>query len=137
MVSPSSYQAHTPLAKKYRQLVWSSLDCDLPKTALFYAERYFYSSQQSNHDARHLLAETMMRCGQVHSAQNVVKDMGCAGCAEILSQCCTKLGRYRQAEDALRATFTKGRLPEVPGESEWCSYGGGQRYTAGRHPPRF
>ncbi|KAG9001739.1 anaphase-promoting complex subunit cdc27 [Tulasnella sp. JGI-2019a] len=113
---PLGSPAHTPLAKRYRQLIWSALDCDLPRTALFYAERYFYSNDPTggnNHDARHLLAQTMMRCDQVHSAQNVVKDMGCAVCAEVYSQCCTRLGRWRQAEDALRHALNKPRLPEV------------------------
>ncbi|KAG8844122.1 anaphase-promoting complex subunit cdc27 [Tulasnella sp. 330] len=115
MILPTTSPAHTSLAKRYRQLIWSALDCDLPRTALFYAERYFYSSgpMGDNHDARHLLAQTLMRCDQVHSAQNIVKDMGCTVCCEVYSQCCTRLGRWRQAEDALKASLSKPKLPDV------------------------
>ncbi|KAG8897142.1 anaphase-promoting complex subunit cdc27 [Tulasnella sp. 403] len=99
-----------PLAKKYRSLIWSFLDCDLTRTALFYAERYFYTDT-NNHDARHLLATSLLRCGQVHSASNVVmKERGCAGCMEVHAQCCTRLGRYRQAEDTLKLCMSLDRM---------------------------
>lgn len=117
----SQSMAYTPLAAKYRHLIWSALDCDLPKTALFYAERYFYSSPgtpsdpNSNHDARHLLAQALVRCGQVHSAQNIVQKMECGACAEVYAQCCSKLGNWRQAQEALGVSLSRPRLPDPPG----------------------
>lgn len=99
-------------SRKFRSLIWQYLDCDLPRTALFYAERYFYSfpdPQVPSHDARHLLATSLLRCNQIHSAQHLVKDASCLACMEIFAECCMKLGRFRQGQDALSKCVGKGR----------------------------
>ncbi|KAH9946284.1 protein prenylyltransferase [Epithele typhae] len=96
--------APTPqLCQRYSSLVWSCLDADLHKTALFYAERY-YVLDTNNHDARHLYATALLQAGQPHSAHhltNVPLDKRCTGCVEIIAKCCAKLGRHRQAREAL------------------------------------
>ncbi|KAG8970835.1 anaphase-promoting complex subunit cdc27 [Tulasnella sp. 419] len=143
-----------PIAQKYRSLIWSSLDCSLYKTALFYAERYFYSEQhlyihstdstyppnqlQQFHDARHLLAECLLRNNQVHSAIQLIGGKSavgaggfgnnpwgtddCVACVEVFSRCCVKLGRFRQGHEALSKVMElkrkgKGiRMPNVTQE---------------------
>ncbi|KAG9000965.1 anaphase-promoting complex subunit cdc27, partial [Tulasnella sp. 427] len=109
----------TPLSRKFRSLIWQYLDCDLPRTALFYAERYFYSfpdPQGPSHDARHLLATSLLRCNQVHSAQHLVKDLNCLACTEVFAECCMKLGRFRQGQDALSKCVGKARNDPLPSE---------------------
>lgn len=95
------------LAQRFQSLVWSCLDNDLTKTAVFHAERY-YALDQRNHDSRHIYATALLREGQTHSALtlvNVSKDIQCSGCLEIQARCCTALGRHRQARDALEVTL--------------------------------
>lgn len=93
-----------PLCQRYGALIWSLLDAGLHKSALFYAERYFVEDVQ-NHDARHLYATVLIEAGQPHSAHRLVnvpaKGAGCTGCLHVLAQCCMKLGRHRQAREAL------------------------------------
>lgn len=95
------------LCQRFHALVWSCLDSDLNKSAVFYAERYFAMDQQ-NHDARHLYATALLREGQTYSAMclvNIPSDVRCSGCSEIKSKCCVALGRHRQAREALEETL--------------------------------
>ncbi|KAI0041541.1 TPR-like protein [Auriscalpium vulgare] len=91
------------LSQRFGTLVWSCIDADLHKSAIFYAERYF-ALDQENHDARHLYATAMLRAGQPHSALHLVnlpQDQRCSGCSELKAKCCSLLGRHRQAREAL------------------------------------
>ncbi|KAA1471266.1 TPR-like protein [Dentipellis sp. KUC8613] len=91
------------LSQRFNSLVWTCLDADLFKSAIFYAERY-YALDQTSHDARHLYASAMLRAGQSQSALHLVtlpQDQRCSGCLEIKSKCCTALGRHREAREAL------------------------------------
>ncbi|KAG5647154.1 hypothetical protein DXG03_001109 [Asterophora parasitica] len=95
------------LAQRFQSLVWSCLDADLTKTAVFHAERY-YAVDQHNHDSRHLYATALLREGQTYSALNLVNQpstIRCSGCLEIKAKCCTALGRHRQAREALEASM--------------------------------
>ncbi|KAJ3510682.1 hypothetical protein NMY22_g15903 [Coprinellus aureogranulatus] len=95
------------LPQRFQSLVWSCLDSDLVKTAVFHAERY-WSIDKSNHNARHLYATALLRAQQTYSALHLVsgpQDQQCTGCLEIKAKCCTALGRYRQAREALDATL--------------------------------
>ncbi|KAG6919963.1 hypothetical protein DXG01_013312 [Tephrocybe rancida] len=88
-------------------LVWSCLDADLTKTAVFHAERY-YSLDKNNHDSRHLYATALLREGQTYSALSLVNQPStsvCSGCLEIKAKCCTALGRHRQSREALEASL--------------------------------
>ncbi|KAF7304666.1 TPR-REGION domain-containing protein [Mycena kentingensis (nom. inval.)] len=91
------------LAKRYEELVWTCLDADLCKSAVFYAERYF--AILTNHNSRHLYATALLRQGQPHAALSVVANYSCGGCFEVKAKCCTALGRHRQAKDALDASI--------------------------------
>ncbi|KAF9533502.1 hypothetical protein CPB83DRAFT_889998 [Crepidotus variabilis] len=102
---PPSY--YPVLCQRFQSLVWSCLDSDLTKTAVFHAERYF-ALDRSNHESRHLYATALIREGQTYSALALVngpQDEQCTGCLEIKAKCCTVLGRHRQARDALEATL--------------------------------
>ncbi|KAL0947081.1 hypothetical protein HGRIS_013222 [Hohenbuehelia grisea] len=95
------------LAQRFQSLIWSCLDADLTRTAIFYAERY-YATDKSNHDARHLYATSLLREGQTYSAMylvNIPRDEACTGCLELKAKCCTALGRHRQAREALEETL--------------------------------
>jgi hypothetical protein len=95
------------LSQRFQSLVWSCIDSDLVKTAVFHAERY-YSLDKTNHDARHLYATALLRAQQTYSALHLVsgpRDEQCTGCLEIKAKCCTVLGRYRQAREALDTTL--------------------------------
>ena len=95
------------LSHRFKSLAWSCLDSDLVKSAVFHAER-FYSLDPRNHDARHLYATALLRAQQTYSALHLVNgsaDEQCTGCLEIKAKCCTALGRYRQAREALDATL--------------------------------
>lgn len=99
------------LCQQYGALIWSLLDANLHKSALFYAERY-YVQDPRNHDARHLYATVLIEAGQPHSAQRLVnmpaKEARCTGCLYVLAQCCMKLGRHRQAREALEGCLRDG-----------------------------
>jgi Anaphase-promoting complex, cyclosome, subunit 3 len=100
--SPPSF-----LAQRFQSLIWSCLDSDLTKTAVFHAERYF-AMDRTNHDSRHLYATTLLREGQTYSALyfvNGAQDDQCTGCLDIKSKCCVALGRHRQAREALEGTL--------------------------------
>jgi anaphase-promoting complex subunit 3 len=95
------------LAQRFQSFVWSCLDSDLTKTAVFHAERY-YAMDPRNHEARHLYATALLREGQIHSALtlvNLMPEVQCSGCLELQAKCCTALGRHRQAREALEATI--------------------------------
>ncbi|KAF8892565.1 hypothetical protein BD779DRAFT_1509674 [Infundibulicybe gibba] len=95
------------LSQRFQSLVWSCLDSDLTKTAVFHAERY-YAADPHNHDSRHLYATALLREGQTYSALalvNIPTDAQCTGCLEIKARCCTALGRHREAREALEATL--------------------------------
>ena len=98
--SPST-SAH--LNQRYSSPIWSCLDADLVRSAVFYAERY-YVHDAANHDARHLYATALLRSGQPHSAHHLVdlaSDSRCSGCLELKARCCSSLGRHRKAREAL------------------------------------
>lgn len=91
------------LAQRFQSLVWSCIDSDLTRSAVFYAERNFALNQKS-HDARHLYATALLREGQTYSALclvNIPRDQQCGGCLELKAKCSTALGRHRQAREAL------------------------------------
>lgn len=95
------------LCQRFQALIWSCLDSDLTKTAVFYAERYFAMEPQS-HEARHLYATALLQQGQPHSALTLVKvprEQQCIGCLELKAKCCTALGRHRQAKEALEESL--------------------------------
>lgn len=98
------------LGPHFTSLVWSCLDADLHKSALFYAERYFVLDT-NNHDARHLYATALLRAGHPHSAHYLVNppiDNWCGGCLEIKARCCATLGKHRLAREAVEASL---RIP--------------------------
>ncbi|KAI0062242.1 TPR-like protein [Artomyces pyxidatus] len=104
------------LSQRFSALVWSCLDADLFKTAVFYAERYF-ALDTENHDARHLYATAMLRAGQPHSALHLVNmppDHRCSGCSEIKAKCCSALGRHRQAREALEESLKDSAYSPSP-----------------------
>ncbi|KAI8998827.1 protein prenylyltransferase [Trametes punicea] len=105
------------LCQRYASLIWSCLDANLHKSALFYAERYFVLDI-SNHDARHLYATALLEYGQPHSAHRLVnvpaKETRCTGCLNILGECCMKLGRHRQAREALEACLRDRSYTPTP-----------------------
>ena len=115
-----SYLPH--FAQRYQSLIWSCLDSDLTKTAVFHAERY-YSIDKRNHDSRHMYATALLREGQTHSALNLVNipsDIQCGGCLEIKAKCCTALGRHRQAQEALEATLQAPPTGKSLPSAEYC-----------------
>lgn len=101
--SPSSHY----VGLRLRALIWSCLDCDLVRSAVFFAERY-YCIDPDNHQARHLYASALLRAGHTHSALHRVQDQSCLGCTEVYSRCCNALGRFREGEEALRRCMGKG-----------------------------
>ena len=102
---PVPSQSH--LCHRFNTLIWSFLDAELYKSAIFYAERYFVLDT-TNHDARHLYATSLLRSGQPHSAYHFVTQpasIRCSGCLEVKSKCCTALGRHRVAREALEESL--------------------------------
>ncbi|PPQ68934.1 hypothetical protein CVT25_009028 [Psilocybe cyanescens] len=107
MQSESTASFYPHLRQRFQSLVWSCLDSDLTKTAVFYAERHF-AMDRTNHESRHLYATALLREGQTHSALHLVngaQDELCTGCMEIKANCSIKLGRHRQAREALENTL--------------------------------
>lgn len=97
----------TQISQRFQALIWACLDSDLTRSAVFYAERYF-AINTPTHDARHLYATALLREGQTYSALaivNIARQQQCSGCLEIKAKCCTALGRYRQAREALEETL--------------------------------
>lgn len=95
------------VTRRLRSLIWSFLDCDMVKSAHFYAER-LHAIDPLNHEARHLYATALLRSKQVQSAMNVSKDLTCIGCAEIYARCCDALGKNRQGWQALQQCIGSG-----------------------------
>lgn len=117
--SPPSYYPY--LCQRFQALVWSCLDSDLTKTAVFHAERYF-ALDRTNHESRHLYATALLREGQTYSALALVngpRDEQCTGCLEIKAKCCTTLGRHRQARDALEATLQDNSYVSSGSSMSW------------------
>ena len=132
--SPSSHY----VGLRLRALIWSCLDCDLLISAVFYAERY-YCIDTTNHQARHLYANALLRAGHTHSALHLVSggsgsagppggpsgsssstnvgsggsNENCLGCSEVFSRCCSKLGRFREGQEALDRCLAKGDTTSV------------------------
>ncbi|KIJ69356.1 hypothetical protein HYDPIDRAFT_36424 [Hydnomerulius pinastri MD-312] len=103
----SSATSSPQIGQRLQSLIWTCLDYDLVKSAVFYAERY-HVMDETNHDARHLYATTLLRSKQPHSALYVVngtEQAKCSGCLEIKGKCCMALSRYRQAREALDAAL--------------------------------
>ncbi len=97
----------TQVSQRFQALIWACLDSDLTRSAVFYAERYF-AINTPTHDARHLYATALLREGQTYSALaivNIARQQQCSGCLELKAKCCTALGRYRQAREALEETL--------------------------------
>ena len=112
MQAEASSSPSSPLVPaRFATLIWSCLDADLHKSAVFYAERY-YAMYQESHDARHLYATALLHAGQPHSAHHLVNapvSATCAGCLEVKAKCCTALGRHRHAREALEACLRDPR----------------------------
>ncbi|EKM83048.1 hypothetical protein AGABI1DRAFT_111570 [Agaricus bisporus var. burnettii JB137-S8] len=107
LLDPSTRLFFPSLCQRFQSLIWLCLDADLTKSAVFHAERYF-ALDPTNHDSRHLYAIALLREGQTYSALGLVtsaEDDCCTGCLEIKSRCCTVLGRYRHAREALETTL--------------------------------
>ena len=95
------------LDTRFQCLIWQLLDAEQYKSALFWSERYF-SLDKDNHSARHLYSLSLLRCGQTQSALhhvNVNDEMvkRCHDCIDIYAKCCSVLGRYALAKDALES----------------------------------
>ncbi|KAI6036552.1 TPR-like protein [Pisolithus microcarpus] len=102
----TDFVASSPfIGQRFQSLIWTCLDFELARSALFYAGRY-YALGMDNHDARHLYATALLRSKRPHSALKVVSDpeqTRCNGCSEIRAECYSALGRHRQAREALEA----------------------------------
>jgi anaphase-promoting complex subunit 3 len=99
------------LPPRFASLVWSCIDQELPRSAVFYAERYFALNQE-NHDARHLYSTSLLRAGQTHSALcavNQSSDRRCHVCEELRAKCFQALGRWRESKEALEKSLA-GRM---------------------------
>ncbi|KAG0705032.1 hypothetical protein DFH29DRAFT_981139 [Suillus ampliporus] len=95
------------IGQRFQTLIWTCLDFDLVRSAVFYAERYLVMDE-NNHDARHLYATTLLRSGQPHSGLQLVSGVQqsrCSGCLEIKGKCCVALGRHRLACEAFDASL--------------------------------
>ncbi|KAF8682246.1 Tetratricopeptide repeat [Rhizoctonia solani] len=95
--TPTPPSATTRLA----QLVKHSLEHDLARTAVFYAER-LHALTRGSHDARHLLSKALFAAGQINSALGVVSgaDM-CWACCQLYARCSEKLRKYRIAREMM------------------------------------
>lgn len=97
----------TQLSLRFQSVIWSCLDAELTRTAVFYAER-FYIASGGSHVSRHLCALALLKEGQTYSALhyvNIEAGQQCSGCLELKAKCCTALGRFRQASEALEASM--------------------------------
>ncbi|QRW00722.1 anaphase-promoting complex subunit 3 [Ceratobasidium sp. AG-Ba] len=88
-------------ASRLAQLARHSLEHDLARTAVFYAER-LHSLTRGSHDARHLLAKALLAAGQTNSAMGVVGGEGmCWACCQIYARCAERLRKYRVAREMM------------------------------------
>ena len=96
------------LATRFRELIHAFLDAGLPKSAVFYAERYFALDNKC-HDALHLYSKSLLSCGQAHSALWFVRPPyqqdPCPGCFIAQGECYTALGQHSQAGEAIEASL--------------------------------
>ncbi|KAL5529076.1 hypothetical protein ACEPAG_5050 [Sanghuangporus baumii] len=108
----SSIAPHLPA--RFRSLIWACLDANLPKSAVFYAERY-YALDNKCHDALHLYSCALLRCGQAQSALWLVSPPSqkepCSGCYVAQAECHTALGQHSQAGEALEASLRTSYAP--------------------------
>jgi len=82
-----------------------------------------HTTANAAHTSRHLYALSLLLLGQTYSALSLVNGPNglidqhrvCKGCLEVKARCCVKLGRWRQAREALESVGL------VEGESD---YGG-------------
>jgi anaphase-promoting complex subunit 3 len=92
------------VAAQLRNLVYYSLDNDLPQTALFHAGR-LHGLDCRNGDAAHLMALCHFRMGQYKAAYDYSRDKGLRGlhlgCSYIFAQSCLALQRYVEGMTAL------------------------------------
>lgn len=111
--------ANPYLSQRFQSLIWHCLDGELVATAIFYAERFF-CIDPDNHEARHLLATCLLKGGRTHSALhlvNLASDAACPACHELNARCCTALGRFAKAREALEkclngiAAASRTRIP--------------------------
>jgi hypothetical protein len=107
---PQPHLASAPLATgpappsattRLAQLVKHSLEHDLARTAVFYAER-LHALTRGSHDARHLLSKALFAAGQINSALGVVSgtDM-CWACCQLYARCSERLRKYRIAREMM------------------------------------
>ncbi|KAG9096364.1 anaphase-promoting complex subunit cdc27 [Ceratobasidium sp. UAMH 11750] len=88
-------------ATRLAQLARHSLEHDLARPAVFYAER-LHALTRGSHDARHLLAKALFAAGQVNSAMGVVGAEGmCWACCQIYARCAERLRKYRVAREMM------------------------------------
>ncbi|EUC62141.1 anaphase-promoting complex subunit 3 [Rhizoctonia solani AG-3 Rhs1AP] len=100
--APSTIGPAPPSATtRLEQLVKHSLEHDLARTAVFYAER-LHSLTKGSHDARHLLSKALLAAGQINSALGAVSgtDM-CWACCQLYARCSERLRKYRIAREMM------------------------------------
>lgn len=104
--TPRNVAPHLPA--RFQSLIWACLDANLPKSAAFYAERY-YALDNKCHDALHLYSRALLRCGQTHSALWLVSPPHqrepCGGCYVAQAECHTALSQHAYAGEALEASL--------------------------------
>ena len=104
------------LPARFRSIILACLDANLPRSAAFYAERYFALDNKC-HDALHLYSTSLLRCGQTQSALWLVsppyqKDP-CPECRVVQADCYTALGQHAQAGAALEASLQESPLSDI------------------------
>lgn len=122
-IAESSAAFLPALCARFGSLVWSCLDHDLPRSAVFYAERYF-ALDQENHDSRHLYATALLHAGQTHSALcavNPPREKRCPGCDEVRAKCLSALGRHREALEALEECMSSESYAPSRAYFAFCS----------------
>ncbi|KZS98958.1 TPR-like protein [Sistotremastrum niveocremeum HHB9708] len=93
---------------RFKTTIWQLLDTEQYRSALFFAERYF-CRDGDNHEARHLYSTALLKNGQTQSALhlvNLAEEEQCQECVEIYAKCCSTLGRFRAAREALERIVT-------------------------------
>lgn len=117
--STSAHPVTPYLAARLRELINAFIDAGLPKSAVFYAERYF-ALDNRNHEALHLYSKSLLSCGQTHSALWFVRapyqQDPCPGCFIAQGECYASLGQHAQAGEALENSL-RDRTHAYFGES--------------------
>lgn len=99
--------------KHLSSIICRYLSNDLLKTALFYSER-LVALDGSDHESRHLLAKTLLKLDQPHSALHLVSRAGderCKECLVIAAGCNEQLLRFGKAREIMAEAL------RVPGTS--------------------